>query len=148
MLAGSCGTPVSSASQCLAPRTQARPEIELVSGEAGLASKVLLLPLLLPQVRRHGQPELRKWPLAPLVEQRGIGGAVLPKHSSFLEQCVVRPFLLVSIMLFTFKRCRFIICPVGQRLWRPVLHVASFVRCTQPGWISPGPSLTSLLKRM
>ena len=41
-----------------------------------------------------------------------------------------------------------IICPVGQRLWRPVLLVASFVRGTQPGWSSPGPSITSLLKKL
>ena len=31
------------------------------------------------------------------------------------------------------KRCRLGICPVGKRLWRPLLRVASFVRGTQPG---------------
>ena len=46
------------------------------------------------------------------------------------------------------KRCRLIICPVGQRLWRPVLHVASFVRRTPlvGGWTSSSPTMRSLLR--
>ena len=41
-------------------------------------------------------------------------------------------------------------CPVGQRLWRPELHVSSFVRRTPlvGGWTSSRPSMSSLLKAL
>ena len=43
------------------------------------------------------------------------------------QLCLFSRTGVVSLILLVFyvvpKRCRLIICPVGQRLWRPVLHV-------------------------
>ena len=54
----------------------------------GPAYKVLLLPLLLPQVRLHGHLELRKGSWLLLWSREELDGAVQPKHSSFREPCV------------------------------------------------------------
>ena len=62
----------------------------------GSASKGLLHRLFFRRVRLHGHPEVCNGPWLLLWSRGEVDGAVLPKHSSVLVQCVVLPVTLLS----------------------------------------------------
>ena len=70
-------------------RTRTRPAIEFVSGEQGLRPKSYFF--VFSSIVKYAYMHLLKYlmALAPLLEQRECGGAVLSKHSSSRELCVV-----------------------------------------------------------
>ena len=65
------------------------------------------------------------------MEQRGdVGTGLLSDSVPFVSQ--VLSFIFPCVLQCP-QKMSLIICPVGQRLWRPELHMSSFVRRTQPG---------------
>ena len=63
-------------------------------------------------------------------QRRDVETGSLSDSVPFVSQVLSFSFPCV---LHCLQKMSLIICPVGQRLWRPELHVSSFVRGTQPG---------------
>ena len=114
----------------------------------GSASKVLLHRVFFPRVRLHGHPGVCNGPWLLLWSRGEWRDCAAGGHRSSCGP-VCSQSAPCNLLFFT-QKMSLIICPVGQRLWRPVLHVASFVRRTPlvGGWTSSSPTMRSLLRAL
>ena len=114
--------------------TQTRPAIEFGSGEEGLR------PL---RVCLRGRPDYAKAPGSYCGAEGRCRDGLLSDPVPLVSR--VLSFSLPCV-LHCSQKMSSMICPVGQRLWRPELHKSSFVRGTQPGWSGSLPSMRRLLR--